>query len=293
MRRSPAAAAAVTSAAVLTAALVTAHYVDLRAKLAEAERTVAASDVERLLEETRTELNAGRWREAEDRLHNVALGRLRPAQEAYSTDPRLNELASEADRLQKQIDQGLTDDARLRQFRQCRRDASYFATPFSGLGCNARKVRTRESVERALQPFGLTPGSGSGLTLNGAYFTDAEKTEIREGCCEMLLELADSEPATGGDEPALAFLDHAARLGVDTPLTEWRRARRMALLRRAASRRSNRSRRPRWRALSSGSFAAATYARKAGWRRRSAVSTMRWPCGPIISERITRWRSVI
>ncbi len=228
VRRRPAAAAAVVGAAVLTAALVTAHYVDLRGKLAEAERTAAASDVERLLEESRTELNAGRWREAEDRLHNLALGRLLAAQKAFSTDQRLNELANETHRLQRQIDQGLTDDARLRQFRQCRREAAYFATPFSGLDCNARRRRTRESVEHALQPFGLTPGSGSGLTLNGAYFTEAEKTEIREGCCEMLLELADAEPATGDAGPALALLDHAARLGVDTPLTAWRRARRVS-----------------------------------------------------------------
>ncbi len=227
VRRRPTAAAAAVVSAVLTTALVTAHYIDLRGKLAEAKRTAAASDVERMLEETRTELNTGRWREAEDRLHNMALGRLLPAQKVFSTDPRLNELAGEADRLQKQIDQGLTDDARLRQFRQCRRDAAYYATPFSGLSSRARRRRARESVERALQPFGLTPGSGDGPALNGASYTEAEKTEIREGCCEMLLELADAEPADD-DGAALALLDQAARLGVDTPLTALRRARRLA-----------------------------------------------------------------
>ena len=44
----------------------------------------------------------------------------------------------------------------------------------------------------------------------------------------MLLELADAEPTTGNDGPALALLDQAARLGVDTSLTAWRRARRLA-----------------------------------------------------------------
>ena len=73
MQRRPAAAAAVVAAAVLTTALVTAHYVDLRSKLADAERTAATSDVERFLEETRTELNAGRGQEAEDGLRDHAL----------------------------------------------------------------------------------------------------------------------------------------------------------------------------------------------------------------------------
>jgi len=228
VRRRPVAATAVAVAAVLTTALVTAHYADLRAKLAEAERAAAASDAGRLLEEVRTEVNAGRWPEAEGRLHDLALGRLAPARTAFPADPRLNELADEANRLQQQIDQRLTDDARLRQFRACRRDAAYFTTPFSGLDRDARWRRTRQSVERALGLFGLTPASGNGPALNGADFTKAEKSEIREGCCEMLLELADAEPAAGGDDPALALLDHAARLGVDTPLTAWRRARRLA-----------------------------------------------------------------
>ena len=228
VRRRPAAAAAFAVAAVLTTGLVTAHYADLRAKLAEAERTAAASDAGRLLEEVRSEVNAGRWPEAEGRLHDLAQGRLLPARTAFPADPRLNELADEANRLQQQIDQRLTDDARLRQFRACRRDAAYCATPFSGLDRDARGKRTRQSVECAFRLFGLVPGSGNGPALNGAYFTEAEKSEIREGCCEMLLELADAEPAAGGDDPALAFLDQAARLGVDTPLTAWRRARRLA-----------------------------------------------------------------
>ncbi len=243
VRRRPAAATAVAVAAVLTTALVTAHYADLRTKLAEAERTAAASEAGRLLEEVRTEVNAGRWPEAEGRLNDLAQGRLLPARTAFPADPRLNELADEANRLRQQIDQRLTDDARLRQFRECRRDAAYFTAPFSGLDRAARGRRTWASVERALGLFGLTPGCGNGPALNGACFTEAEKSEIREGCCEMLLELADAEPAAVGQvrnlplpgrlqtrptDPALAVLDHAARLGVDTPLIAWRRARRLA-----------------------------------------------------------------
>ena len=75
-------------------------------------------------------------------------------------------------------------------------------------------------MEAALGLFDAALGSATGPALDSPYFTDAEKDEVREGCCEMLLELADAEPVDA--EP---LLDQAARLGVDSPLLAARRAR--------------------------------------------------------------------
>ena len=230
VRRRPAVAAGVAAALVLTAGLAVAHETDLRARLAQAEREAAAADVGRLLEGVQEEVNAGHWPEADDQLHDQALARLTAARASFPSDARLAELADGAGRLQEQIDSRLTDQARLRRFRDLRRDVGFDATPFGGSSKEDRARRTRAAVGEALRLFDFAPDRGGGPALDTPYFTAAEQTEIREGCCELLLELADAESAAadGGAGRGAALLDHAAALGVETPLIAERRARRTA-----------------------------------------------------------------
>jgi tetratricopeptide (TPR) repeat protein len=230
VRRRPAAAAGVAVALTLTAALAVAHEADLRTRLAHAEREAAVADVDRLLQGVQGEANAGHWQEAGDQLHERALARLTAARASFPSDARLDELAETADRLQKQIDGRLTDEARLRRFRALRHDVGFDATPFGGSNAGDRLRRTRAAVGEALRLFDLAPGCGAKPGLETPYFTAAEKKEIGEGCCELLLELADAESAVpdGAADRVAALLDHAARLGVETPLIAARRAGRPA-----------------------------------------------------------------
>ena len=109
------------------------------------------------------------------------------------SDPRLDELAEAGDRLQKNIEGRLTDEARLRRFRTLRHDVGFEATPFSGSSADDRLRRTRAAVGNALRLFGLIPDQSGKPGLESPYFTKAEKKEIEEGCCELILELADAD----------------------------------------------------------------------------------------------------
>ena len=195
--------------------------------MAQAERDAAASDVKEHLAGVRLDLDAGRWGQAEDQLRDGAMARLRRDLAKFPADDALRKLAAEAEELQQQIDRRLTDEERLRRFRQCRREAGFQATPFGGLDAGGRGRRTREAVETGMRLFDGGPGSGDGPALDSPYFTDNEKSEVLEGYCELLLELADAEPAD-----ADGALDRAARLGVATPLLAYRRARDGAFRRR-------------------------------------------------------------
>ncbi len=225
VRRRPATAASAAVAITLTAALALAHEVDLRTRLDRAEQEAAAADVDRLLQVVQGTVNAGHWQEAGDQLKDPARVRLRAAQISFPTNARFDELAVVAQRLQKQIDAGLTDETRLRRFRILRRDVGFDATPFSGATACVRLRRTRSNVEEALQLFDLGPCGNTRLGLESPSFTASEKKEICEGCCEMLLELADAESAiTNADaDQIVGLLDYAASLGVDTPLIAARR----------------------------------------------------------------------
>jgi len=225
IRRRPAATAGVALALTLTAALAVAHEADLRTRLARAEREAAIADVDRLLQGVQGQVNAGHWSEASDQLHDGALARLTAARVSFPSDPRLVELAEAADRLQSKIDGRLTDESRLRRFRILRHDVGFDATPFSGSNAGDRLRRTRAAVGDALRLFELVPDRGCKPGLETPYFTAAEKNEIEEGCCELLLELADAEATVtdGEADRVVALLDHAARLGVETPLITARR----------------------------------------------------------------------
>jgi tetratricopeptide (TPR) repeat protein len=228
VQRRPGAAAGVAVALMLTAALAVAHESDLRTRLARAEREAAVADVDRLLQGVREKVNAGHWSEASDMLHERA--RLTAARATCPLDAQLVELTEAAHRLQKQIDHRLTDAARLRRLRALRHDVGFDATPFGGSSARDRLRRTRASVDEALRLFDCESDRGGKPGLETAHFTGAERKEIREGCCELLLELADAESAAtdGGADRVTALLNHADRLGVETPLIAARRAGRAA-----------------------------------------------------------------
>jgi hypothetical protein len=87
IRRRPATTAGVALALTLTAALATAHEVDLRTRLARAEREAAIADVDRLLQGVQGQVHAGHWSEASDQLQDGALTRLTAVRVSFPSDP--------------------------------------------------------------------------------------------------------------------------------------------------------------------------------------------------------------
>jgi tetratricopeptide (TPR) repeat protein len=230
VQRRPGAAAGAVLSLILTAALALAHESDLRTRLARAEREAAVADVDRLLQNVRQKINAGHWSEASDRLHEQAQARLGALWATSRSDLRFVELDEEANRLQKQIDDRLTDAARLHRFRALRQDVGFDATPFAGSSAGDRLRRIRASVGEALRLFDAASERGTQLELATSHLTVAERQEIRQGCCELLLEWADAEAAAsnGGAGRIAALLNLADSLGVRTSLVASRRAGKLA-----------------------------------------------------------------
>jgi tetratricopeptide (TPR) repeat protein len=226
VRRRPAASAAAAVAAVLLGALTAAHYAHLRAELAAAQATMAASEAERWLDGVETEINAQSWTQAQAQLNDGVRDKLAPTRAAFPADARLARLQARADRLRERIDQQLTDQERLRRFRALREDGAFLATRFDGLDAAAACERLRDVAREGLRLFDASLDDPA-PALDMPHFTAAEKKEVREGCGELLLELAGAvaEAAPPSDEAearrqaarALTLFDQAEKL-VAAPL---------------------------------------------------------------------------
>jgi serine/threonine protein kinase/Tfp pilus assembly protein PilF len=205
-RRRPAAAAATATAAILLGVLLTAHYAHLRLELAAARANSAVAEAERWLDGVETEINAQNWDQAQLQLRDGLPDRLDAPAAAFPADVRLARLRTRAEHLDERIEQRLTDHNRLRRFRLLREDAAFLATRFAGLDSATTQRRLQESAAEALGLFDASLAEPSPL-LDGPHFSAAEKDEIREGCCELLLETADaSEEGRQRARAALAQL---------------------------------------------------------------------------------------
>jgi tetratricopeptide (TPR) repeat protein len=232
LRRRPRGAAAGATALLLSAALVAAHYAHLRAALAQARAAAAVAEADRLLDGVETEINAGGWAQAQDRLGELASAKLDAAQEALADPAPLARLHNRAEALRARIARGLTHRERMDQFRADLLDGRMLAA-LGGVGGEAARGRAREGVGRALSLLHAEVAPAAGPLLHSPYVAGRERAEVVEGCGELLLYLAEATagPARGGRdgrrraEEALAVLDRAAGLGVAPALLAGRRAR--------------------------------------------------------------------
>ena len=210
-----------------------AHYVHLHAELSQSRLQTAVAEVHELLEQAESAGDRGRL--GTRRLlaaETPRSSRLRRGRGGISRKSRAGRAgeggrpAAETHRPAAHPPQPLADAGRLRA------DAGFFATPFAGSDVRANRERTRVAVDRALDPFLDADGR---LEEPGRHeCSEAEALEIREGCCELLLDHAAVvlEPAAeeGAAEQrknageALRLIDRAAACGVDTPLLHDRRA---------------------------------------------------------------------
>ncbi|HZY90275.1 MAG TPA: protein kinase [Gemmataceae bacterium] len=207
-RRHPAAVAA----ALALAGLLAAHEVSQTAAVRESEEltrlVTARADAQRSLTEAEAAVNTLEWGRARDRVQE-ALVRLGQAPGRFADDPRLTELRAHARRLGDQVGRRLTDQDRFRKLGDL-----HDAAAFERMMALGGPGKARALAEQALGLFGLTPGAGEPPSLEGAHLTEAQKAQVRENCCELLLGLARAEADGGQAERALRALALAERLGV-------------------------------------------------------------------------------
>jgi serine/threonine protein kinase/Flp pilus assembly protein TadD len=241
-----------TTAACIAVALVAvvAHYVRLQAELSQSRLHTAVAEVKSLVKSAESAGNAGDWDSARSLLQDGALARLHRGEEEFPNNPSLAGPAEEITRLGKLIDRKLNNNAHLQRLAEARADAGFFATPFAGSDVRANRERTRFAVDRALDPFLDAEGRLQEPSRHG--YSEEHAREIREGCCELLLDRAavTLEPATDeGPEgrrknagEALRLIDRAAACGVDTPVLHDRRAACLTCLGRVAEAAAERER---------------------------------------------------
>src|SRR5262249_25786164 len=118
--------------------------------------------------------------------------------------------------------------ARYQSFLDLRDEALLQDTPFTGLGLAENREGKRGAAQAALACF-TAPGPGDSWALAlPESLSGAEQARVTEGCYELLLILADTEPTA---EDGLRRLDQAASLHV--PITRAYHLRRAACLARA------------------------------------------------------------
>jgi tetratricopeptide (TPR) repeat protein/tRNA A-37 threonylcarbamoyl transferase component Bud32 len=246
VRRRPAAATLLVLAMVAALVLVLAslHYDAQRKARARADRQAlerrrVAS--ERALEQAQARLLRNDWADG-----RYILGKLITDLRGES---RLDDIRGRAERLLEQSEQKLQEDAeqrraraQQREFVQHRNEAFFHKTRFTGLDLPTDVRATRAAAVAALFVF-ARPGPGDGDGDAGAWtftplpraLSQQEQAEIKEGCYELLLVLAEAvaEPLPGEDpvlqaERGLRLLDQAARLRVE-PTPAWHRARALCL----------------------------------------------------------------
>jgi tetratricopeptide (TPR) repeat protein len=252
-RRRPA-LASVTGAALLSLAVLLIGAVawlraaasDARLEAHEARQRAAAAvalaDLRDGLREAEAAGDAGRWDDARARLDAVAR-QLDLAEQAFGGDATFGELRPRVEAARRPIDTHLTVRARLARFRALRTEAGFLVMGLAGTDLAARRARAREVVAEAFALLGAEPEAGPQPAPDRATLPPDRQGEIREGCCEMLLGLAQlALSEADGAGRALALLDRAARLRPSSGACHARRARCLARLGRVGEARAEEGR---------------------------------------------------
>jgi tetratricopeptide (TPR) repeat protein len=216
VKRRPAAAALVAVLSLAAAGLVV-GYVRHQQRQAE-EQASEHRLVEDLLHRAQDAYAQNRLPEAQQILsgaraiiqRNPALVDLQdPVESLLETTSRQMDARAARDRAQEMC----------QQFLPLKDEALFLGTMLSGADLPANREAARQKAHEALAVFGLTADPAPPLEL-GEAFSEAQRTEIVEGCYELLLVLAEAEansPTRERLEQALATLARAEGLKSSPP----------------------------------------------------------------------------
>jgi tetratricopeptide (TPR) repeat protein/tRNA A-37 threonylcarbamoyl transferase component Bud32 len=160
-------------------------------------------------------------------------------------EPRLDEIRKRAQRMldlseQKRLDADEQRRAqeRLRDFIEHRNEAFFHETRFTGLDLPSDVQATRAAARAALAVF-AQPGPGDSWTFTPLprALSRQEQAEVRDGCYQLILVLAEAvAEVLPGEDPVvqadrgLRLLDQASGLRAE-PTPAWHRARALCLTR--------------------------------------------------------------
>lgn len=215
-RRRPTAAALAGVLILVALSIVVAGVIAWRNQLEVAERNrKLRREVEEVILRGREAVSARNWQEARVQF-TAALNKI--GSEAES-EADLADVRTLAEGALKEADNHLEAQELRRRFDRARDEALFHGTMFTGLDQFANIEATRTLARRALKVFGVENGTGPVFPVG---LEEREKAEIKAGCYELLLMLAEAEVQALPGEPkklperidrALHFLDRAARLG--------------------------------------------------------------------------------
>jgi serine/threonine protein kinase/tetratricopeptide (TPR) repeat protein len=144
----------------------------------------------------------------------------------------LSDFADEMEELAVRAEGFLAARDSLREFEQRRDDALFYAVLAGGTRREKGNEATRARVERALARVGASPQQGP---QPNPFYSRDEADEVKRGCYELLLVLADlqaqgrpgqaAESVRDSARQALVVLETAAGLGLRTHAYHLRRAR--------------------------------------------------------------------
>ena len=220
------------------------HQADLKEKLIQARADERSARADEEAAQTGSRLAALRA-QGKDLVHageramaardwRTAQLQLLLASDKLQAVPELADLGAIADRLLAQATRQVTDREHYQQFLHARDEALFQATLFTGTDLASSLQKTRAAALAALGLYGVTPESDRKLTLEGTALDRHEQAEVRVGCYEMLLVLADAvaQPLPGQTEvdsrqqasDAIKILKRAAGIGPLTRAYHLRRA---------------------------------------------------------------------
>jgi serine/threonine protein kinase/tetratricopeptide (TPR) repeat protein len=175
---------------------------------------------DKILDRAQACLDEKRWTEGRYILSNLLT--------SLQAEPRLADVSRRARTLLEKVERGIETERvereelrRLDHFVDLRNAAHFHATRFNGLDLLENNLQaTRVAARGALGVFGV-PGPGDAWSLSRlpASLSPRQRTEIVDGCYELLLVLAEAvAEVLPGEDPAaqadrgLRVLDQAARL---------------------------------------------------------------------------------
>jgi serine/threonine protein kinase/tetratricopeptide (TPR) repeat protein len=221
IRRRPALAGMVATVVLCLAGLLATWGVQAHAEQGRQAR--AREEMASVLERARVAAEAGNW---EDVRGLLATSRGAAENEGMSA------FAAEVEELATRAEEILAARALLRTFEEQRDDALFHAVLAGGTQGEKGKEATRVKVEGALARVGASADKGPSANR---CFSAEQGAEVQRGCYELLLVLADLRAQTRPDQTpqarrdnarqALAALDTAASLGLQTHAYHLRRAR--------------------------------------------------------------------
>ena len=162
-----------------------------------------------------------RWKDADSILRSVE-GRLREETSFDDLSARAREMITQCNTDRAIEEARIEGEARHNKFERLWKDAVFQETNFTGLDLPSDKAALRKSTRAALAVFGRRSSEDRwALGTLPASLEQREREEIKEGCYELLLILAE---AVEQPEAGLQLLDQAAELRPATRYYHLRRA---------------------------------------------------------------------